>query len=782
MRCFLVVIICAGSLLAVEDSPSGTRITPPTLREIAPLGVPRGVTTEISVVGYNLAHASAIYFSEPGVKATITRIREMADQDDVRLGGNGTPLTVDLGPLPVRNEITADLDVPPGTNIGPVNFRVLTPLGLSPQGTIAIEPFYGESPDREPNDTIEDITESSLLPTILVGAISKPGDVDLYRIDVKAGQQVVFESHGSFVGSTLQPVITIEDADGQEIRKFTEDAAKSVHSFAHTFDKAGSYFVKIADFEESGGGRNFYRIIVGPIAVVTSAWPMGVQSGKEAAIKLQGFNLASSTMEVKGEPSDGEYDALWLRPRGREEAAFTRIKLAVGDEPETDAATKTEQPVHMPVTINGKLRQPHQDFRFHAKKGEQIVLEVNAARLGSPLDSQLEVLESSGRPVERATLRAELATSVTLRDHDSTGTGLRLDSFAGLEVGDYLMVGGEVLRIAVMPHGPDEDTLMDSFGGQRLAFLDTSPEAHAIDTPVYKIQIRPPGMKFPANGLPLVHLMYRNDDGGPGYSKDSALHFVAPAEGDYLARISDVRGQTGEEYAYRLTIREKRPDFRLSVSPRNPNVPVGGRVPLTVTALRLDEFNGPIPVTVKDLPPGFHATSGVIAPGQKSTTLLLSADDTAKLETAAPLRVVDAKGRDANADDRLKLISLMPRADVDMMAQTKEMTLEVGGRVTFEVSVHRNNGFAGRVPLAVRNLPPTVRIIDVGLNGVLVNENETKRSFTLEALPDAQPLEQPVYVSGDVETRAGMQQNAFSTEPITLKIVKSNKQQLSSIR
>ena len=34
------------------------------------------------------------------------------------------------------------------------------------------------------------------------------------------------------------------------------------------------------------------------------------------------------------------------------------------------------------------------------------------------------------------------------------------------------------------------------FGGQRLAYLDTTPEAHAVDQPVYKVQIHPPGAHF----------------------------------------------------------------------------------------------------------------------------------------------------------------------------------------------------------------------------------------------------------------------------------------------
>jgi hypothetical protein len=49
------------------DWPTGNRTTPPTIDSVSPRGVPRGATTELTVEGFNLANASAVFFSEPGV-------------------------------------------------------------------------------------------------------------------------------------------------------------------------------------------------------------------------------------------------------------------------------------------------------------------------------------------------------------------------------------------------------------------------------------------------------------------------------------------------------------------------------------------------------------------------------------------------------------------------------------------------------------------------------------------------------------------------------------------
>src|ERR1700730_5686076 len=175
MKPILTFACVATSILAAtNDSPTGARITPPTISAVSPQGVQRGATIEMTIEGLNLAKASAIYFSQPGVKARIVRIKELPDLPDIRLGSNGTPSTVDVGPLPPRNQVTLEVEVSPDAPIGTVDLRLQTPLGTSPSARFAIEPYYGESPDREPNDTPEEAYEI-YLPTILVGAISKPG-------------------------------------------------------------------------------------------------------------------------------------------------------------------------------------------------------------------------------------------------------------------------------------------------------------------------------------------------------------------------------------------------------------------------------------------------------------------------------------------------------------------------------------------------------------------------------------------------------------------------------
>jgi hypothetical protein len=748
-------------------SAAGHRTTPPTLNSVAPQGVARGTSVEMTIEGLNLAKASAIYFSEPGITGRILRVKELPDLSDVRLGSNGTPSTIDLGPLPPRNQVTVEVEVAPEAEIGPVSFRLLTPLGTSPEGRFVVEPYYGEAPDREPNDTPENAFET-ILPAVLAGTISRPGDLDYYKIQVTAGQEISFQNGAAMIGSSLQPLVAILDSDLHILREFGADGGVAAIRFAHRFEKAGAYYVRVGDYQQSGRASHTYRIVAGEFPLVSSAWPMGVRKGQGGEVTLRGFHLPAK-VKAPGAPSDDSEDSATLRP----EHAFNTVRVAVGEEPEVVAQGGS---VAVPVTVNGRIAAAGAEnrYRFRASKGEHLILEVNARRLGSDLDSFLEVLDANGAPIERAVARPVWDTSVTLRDHDSAAKGIRIAGWSSLKAGDYVMMGSEILRVEALPLSPDADTVFEGFGGQRTAFFDTSSEAHAIDSPVYKVEMLSPGAHPSPNGMPLARLYYRNDDGGPGYGRDSLLHFTAPADAEYIVRIRDVQGLGGENFGYRLTVRRPRGDFRLSVNPRNPNVPAGGSIPLTVTAMRLEGFNEPIEVELANLPAGLHATRGVIRPGQIATTLVLSADPDAALSAAFPLRVAGKGGtieRSANPEDRMKRIALMPQPDLVMKTDTREVTVEAGGTADIAVAITRQGGFEGRVPVEVRNLPPYVRVLDVGLNGVLINEDESRRSFTIEALPMAEPGDQLIYVSGAVETRSGQQSSYASPVPIRLRVV-----------
>ena len=70
----------------------------------------------------------------------------------------------------------------------------------------------------------------------------------------------------------------------------------------------------------------------------------------------------------------------------------------------------------------------------------------------------------------------------------------------------------------------------------------------------------------------------------------------------------------------------------------------------------------------------------------------------------------------------------------------------------------------------VVNLPPRVKLPDFGLNGVLLNEGETERTFYIEATPAAEPGDYTIAVAGRVETRRTQQNLSAAPETIAVRI------------
>src|SRR5947209_8554351 len=345
LRNSAVFAACALAFTSAAAA-AGNRTTPPTLDSVTPLGAARGTSIELTVEGLNLSRASAIYFNEPGITGRVLRVKELPDLSDVRLGSNGTPSTIDLGPLPPRNQVTVEVEISPDAGIGPVAFRLLTPLGTSPEGRFLIEPYYGEAADREPDDTPETAVET-LLPAILTGTISKPGDVDYYRIQAKAGQEIAFQNGAMLIGSSLQPVVSILDDQLKVVREFGADGGAGQIRFAHRFEKDGVYYVRIADYQQSGRASHTYRIIPGEFPLVLGAYPLGVRQGVVSEVSLNGYHLANK-LKVQGKPGADSEDSLTLRP----EQAFNQVRLAVGEEPELESQGGA---IPVPVTVNGKI-------------------------------------------------------------------------------------------------------------------------------------------------------------------------------------------------------------------------------------------------------------------------------------------------------------------------------------------------------------------------------------------------------------------------------------------
>ncbi len=777
-----------GFVLAVPLFGEGPRI-PPSVAKITPAGMQRGNTVVFTVEGRSLTDATGVIFDAQGLSGKITQITDVAEHITGPRAGVDLGAQVPLGKKQTAKlEITAAKDAFPGVH----RFRVKTPLGTSNVVAVGV----GTLPEIQTREAAAMDAgappQAVDLPATLIGTIASNGVKHSYQFDGKAGEEIVFVVQASKLGSKLASMLSLSDSAGQTLASAGQSMSNPDAELTYKLTKDGKYTISITDRSLGGGEEYFYRLDGGKLPYVTGVFPLGVRAGQAAKISVTGVNLGGTSETSIVPPTMAEgWTTMQLDVAGGMRPV-NEVRLAVGSEPEIveqepNDTVAQAQAVSLPVTINGHIDggskqggNPDEEyFRFHASKGEKLSIDVAAARLGSALDSVIEVLDAQGNPIPRATVRCLNETTTTLSDRDSRTDGIRLVSTSGLREGDYLMVGDELDQISFIPDQPDADTSLKAMGGLRVAYLGTSPDVHAVNTPVYKAQILAPDAEFPSNGLPVFHLTWRNDDGGPGYGSDSKLDFVAPADGDYFVHLKDVRNLEGSDFAYRLTIRDEVGDFRLSAEPANPNIPRGGSIPVTVSVEAIRGFDGPIEIGVKGLPKGVSASPATIFPGQISTILVLSAAADAPLDTPpAPIEIIGhatvaghdltrTANTDAEAENLLPLASVTPFPDVVVTTESKEVSLEPGKEATVTLHVERRNGFNGRVPCTIENLPPGVRVVNVGLNGVLVTEAQSSRTFTLHAEDWAQPLKQPIYVVGMVESNSP---TLHTSAPVLVKV------------
>ena len=84
--------------------------------------------------------------------------------------------------------------------------------------------------------------------------------------------------------------------------------------------------------------------------------------------------------------------------------------------------------------------------------------------------------------------------------------------------------------------------------------------------------------------------------------------------------------------------------------------------------------------------------------------------------------------------------------DIITRTSMAEVTIRPGRESRFVVEVERRGKFMGRVPVEVRGLPHGVRVLNIGLNGILITERETSREVVLYAEPWVKPMEHPIVV------------------------------------
>ena len=244
------------------------------------------------------------------------------------------------------------------------------------------------------------------LPAVVNGQIM-PGEVDRFRFAARQGQALVAVTSArtlipylaDAVPGWFQATLALRDAKGNEL-KYEDDFQFRPDPVLHfVIPRDGEYVIEIKDAIYRGREDFVYRLELGELPFVTSIFPLGGPVDMPTTVEVNGWNLPVDRL-TRSESEPG----LHAVAVGDEKRISNLLPFSVGTLPEclereSNNTPRSAQTIALPMVVNGRIAEPRDEdvFEFEGRAGEEIVAEVWARRLGSPLDSALTLTDAAGR-------------------------------------------------------------------------------------------------------------------------------------------------------------------------------------------------------------------------------------------------------------------------------------------------------------------------------------------------------------------------------------------------
>jgi len=421
MRSLFAAAVLAGSTVIAQTSY-------PMIGAVHPAGVQRGTGTVVTVYGKgNFAGAYKLVFDGSADEFVVEPL-DLPKPADVKAAdpkAKADPKAAEKADPKAKAKAEMPAMAPPEVNavrfkvtpkadarLGVREFRVATPRGVSSIGLLVV----GDEPEAlevEPNDVVAK-AQALTLPVTVNGKIEKAEDVDWYKFQAAAGEEISF----AVIAARLQdrihdlqehvdPIVSLFDASGKELAG-SDDYHFADPFFMYKFEKAGEYRVSIREVSYKGNPQWTYRLAMSKRPYVLNVFPPAVQAGKPAKLEPVGFGKSSMDMVKMDVPAD------W--PAGEREVQLTSggrttnpVPLVVSDLPVVSEAEPNDEPATasaagVPGGFVGRIdKSLDVDYcKFTAKKGVEYVFEVFARRQMSELDAVLSVHDAAGKQAATA--------------------------------------------------------------------------------------------------------------------------------------------------------------------------------------------------------------------------------------------------------------------------------------------------------------------------------------------------------------------------------------------
>jgi hypothetical protein len=576
----------------------------------------------------------------------------------------------------IAETVTFQVTVSPDAEPGRREIRLRTPLGLTNPLAFCVGelPEFSKQPAKFTNELARPLADlrnrtgpgtaalapdpTITLPTIVNGQIM-PGAVDRFRFQARKGQRLVVAAGArelipylpDAVPGWFQATLALYDAKGNELAYADHFQCRPDPVLYYEVPMDGQYVVEIRDAIYRGREDFVYRIALGELPFVTSIFPLGGQAGAQTTVEVRGWNLPVARMTV-----DDRDKGPGIRPLsvGKDGLISNHVPFAVDTLPECLEQGPSNQPggaqpVMPPVIVNGRIEKPGEwdVFCFQGRAGSEIVAEVCARRLGSPLDSVLKLTDANGQLLAFNDDHEDKGSGLSTHHADSwLCATLPADGTYYLHLGDTQHKGGPEYgyRLRISPPRPDFELRVapsginvrggasvpitvyalrkDGFTGEIALVLKDSPGGFTLSgarIPAQQDQVR---LTLTAPPTPLKDPLSLSLEGSATIQGRQVVRPAVPAE-DMM-----------QAFAYRHLVPAQ--DLKVAVSGRiggrasarvlsqTPvKIPAGGTARVQV-AVPTGMFMGEIQLELSDPPEGIDIQK--VSPSPRGTEIVLHSD------------------------------------------------------------------------------------------------------------------------------------------------------------
>jgi hypothetical protein len=219
---------------------------PPRITAVTPLRVIAGETQTVRLRGAKLKEAIEVR-STPALGATVKEKKDAAVPNGLE--------AKDVG----DQELVVELVVPADCAAKTIALEVVTPAGTTAPREIAVGAKDAEVREKEPNNGFREAQPwDGAKP--LAGRIEGDKDVDVFRIEARAGQPLTIRITAAAAGSLLDPTLALFNAAGQLLASADDSADSRDARLSFVPKTDGPLCLVVSDAHDRGSAWHEYRI------------------------------------------------------------------------------------------------------------------------------------------------------------------------------------------------------------------------------------------------------------------------------------------------------------------------------------------------------------------------------------------------------------------------------------------------------------------------------------------------------------------------------------------